>query len=148
MVGLLQAPYGTKLYERLAKEGRLLNESSGNNTDNTMNFRPVMDPEVLHEGYRHIMSHIYSPRAYYERVRTFLREYRGGSTAHGSIRWNEIAAFLRSIFVIGLRGKERFEYWKLFFWTLFRKPRLFPYAITFAIYGFHFRRVCELYVLR
>jgi radical SAM superfamily enzyme YgiQ (UPF0313 family) len=147
MVGLLQAPYGTRLYDRLAKEGRLLGELSGNNCDNTMNFKPIMDPHVLHEGYRRIMNYIYSPRAYYERVRTFLREYQGAATTHGAIKWNEIVAFLRSIFVIGVRGKERLEYWRLVFWTLFRRPKLFPYAITFAIYGFHFRRICELYVL-
>ena len=39
-----------------------------------------MDPDVLHEGYQQILSHIYAPRAYYERVRTFLREYQGAST--------------------------------------------------------------------
>jgi len=60
--------------------------------------------------------------------------------------WDYLAAFFRSIFVLGVRGKERLEYWRLFFWTLLHRPRLFPLAITFAIYGFHFRRVCELYV--
>jgi hypothetical protein len=29
-------------------------------------------------------------------------------------------------------------------WTLFRRPRLFPEAVTFAIYGYHFRKVCEI----
>jgi hypothetical protein len=46
----------------------------------------------------------------------------------------------------GIRGIERVQYWRLFFWTLFRRPRLFPLAITFAIYGFHFRRVVELHI--
>jgi hypothetical protein len=31
----------------------------------------------------------------------------------------------------------------LFFWSLIRKPRLFPLAITYAVYGFHFRKVTE-----
>ncbi len=42
---------------------------------------------------------------------------------------------------LGIIGKERYQYWKLFFWSLFRRPRLFPLAITLAIYGFHFRKV-------
>ena len=147
MVGLLQAPYGTKLYERLKREGRLLAKSSGNNTDNTINFLPKMDLKVLQEGYRQILAHIYSPRGYYERVRTFLREYRRPRISYPPLTWDYLAAFFRSIVVLGLRGKERLEYWKLFFWTLFRRPRLFPVAITLAIYGFHFRRVCERYVL-
>jgi hypothetical protein len=50
------------------------------------------------------------------------------------------------MYLLGVRGKERLEYWKLFFWTLFRNPRLFPDAITLAIYGHHFRRIFETYV--
>jgi hypothetical protein len=53
-------------------------------------------------------------------------------------------AFFRSILRLGILGKERFQYWKLLLWTLFRRPRLLPEAITLAIYGYHFRKVCEL----
>lgn len=146
MVGLLNALHGTALYERLKREGRLLKESSGNNSDNTLNYRPVMDSEVLHKGYREILLSIYAPRAYYERVRTFLREYKKANTVRGGLGLDQIAAFLRSILVLGLRGRDRQEYWRLFFWTLLRHPRLFEEAITFAVMGFHFRRICEQYV--
>jgi len=47
---------------------------------------------------------------------------------------------------LGILGKERLEYWKLLAWTIVRKPKLFPDAVTLAIYGFHFRRICETYV--
>jgi hypothetical protein len=40
-------------------------------------------------------------------------------------------------------GKERFQYWQLLLWTLIRKPRLVPVAITLAIYGHHYRMICE-----
>jgi hypothetical protein len=33
------------------------------------------------------------------------------------------------------------DYWKLLFWSLFRRPRLMPLAIGLAICGFHFRKV-------
>ena len=145
MVGLLQAPYGTRLYERLKGEGRLLGQFSGNNTDDTMNFVPKMDPNLLHEGYRRILEGIYAPQAYYERVRTFLREYTKSDAVRMHITRDELRAFLRSIYVLGIKGRERWEYWRLFFWTLFRRPKLFPNAITLAIYGFHFRRIVETY---
>jgi hypothetical protein len=58
-----------------------------------------------------------------------------------------ILALGRSIYQLGIRGVERAQYWKLFFWTLFRRPRLFPLAITLAIYGFHFRMVAEQHVV-
>ena len=146
MVGLLQAPHGTRLYDRMREEGRLLGKPSGDNTDDTMNFSPRMDPESLHEGYKRIVSTIYSPRAYYDRVRTFLREYEKPNVAPPVVKWEYIEAFLRSIVKLGVRGKERLEYWKLLLWTLFRRPRLFPIAVTFAIYGFHFRRICDLHL--
>ena len=58
-------------------------------------------------------------------------------------RCNYIAAFIRSIIVLGIIGKERSHYWRLLLWTLLTRPRLLPQAVTLAIYGFHFRKVFE-----
>ena len=74
MVGLLNAPTGTRLHQRLKKENRLLKNFSGNNTDGSLNFIPKMNYETLINGYRQILDTIYSPKPYYERVRSFLRE--------------------------------------------------------------------------
>jgi hypothetical protein len=76
MVGLLNAPRGTKLYQRLRKENRLLKGISGDNTDCSINFIPKMHHETLITGYKHVLDTIYAPRQYYERVRTFLKEYK------------------------------------------------------------------------
>lgn len=142
MVGLLQAPYGTRLYERLKREGRLSGEPSGNNVVDFTNIIPKMGLEVLRNGYRALLQHIYSPAAYYERVRTFLREYHPPPIRVHLDR-ETILAFFRSIYHLGIRGAERVQYWRLLLWTLFRRPRSFPMAVTLAIYGFHFRRICE-----
>ena len=56
-------------------------------------------------------------------------------------------AFARSTYRLGVFGKERFRYWQLMFWTLFCRPQHFSLAITLAIYGHHFRKVCELHVV-
>lgn len=141
MVGLLQAPRGTRLYERLRKEGRLLREPTGNNTDFSINFIPKMNLDMLLNGYKRILDNIYSPAAYYQRVKTFLQEYAPSGVVRPKITWPQVLAFLKSIYLLGIKGAERIHYWKLFFWSLFRRPRLFPLAITFSIYGFHFRRV-------
>ena len=145
MVGLLQAPLGTRLYERMEKEDRLIKEFSGDNADGTTNIIPRMGLESLREGYRKILDQIYTPKYYYERVRTFLREYHPPRLRlHLELQY--VMALGRSIYQLGIRGIERVQYWRLFFWTLFHRPRLFPLAITFAIYGFHFRRVAELHI--
>ena len=145
MVGLLQAPPGTKLYQRMEQEGRLVSSLSGDNVNGSTNIIPRMDLEALRKGYRQILDHIYSPQHYYERVRTFLQDYEPPKI-HIKIDAGYVAAFFRSIYRLGIKGQERVQYWKLVFWTLFRKPRLFPLAITMAIYGFHFRRVAETHV--
>ncbi|NLE99648.1 MAG: DUF4070 domain-containing protein [Anaerolineales bacterium] len=142
MVGLLQAPIGTQLYERLRSEGRVVENTSGDNVDGTTNIVPKMNLEMLTEGYHSILRHIYSPRAYYERVRTFLKEYQAPKV-ETIIDKEQVLALFRSIYRLGIRGAERTHYWRLFFWTLLHRPRLFPHAITLAIYGYHFRRVCE-----
>jgi radical SAM superfamily enzyme YgiQ (UPF0313 family) len=145
MVGLLQAPLGTRLYDRMKKEGRLVDEFSGDNVNGSTNIIPLMGLEPLREGYRKILSHIYAPNFYYARVKTFLREFQPPKIRM-QFEPQYVLAFWRSIYQLGIRGAERIQYWKLFFWTLFRRPRLFPLAITLAIYGFHFRQVASLHV--
>jgi hypothetical protein len=142
----LQAPPGTQLYERLKGEGRLLEHMSGDNVDGTTNIIPRMNLDALREGYKGILQSIYSPEHYYQRVKTFLQEYKPPKIK-APLDFQHIMAFFRSVYRLGIVGKERSQYWNLLFWTLFRRPTLFPLAVTFAIYGHHFRRVCELHVL-
>ncbi|MCX8126384.1 MAG: DUF4070 domain-containing protein, partial [Dehalococcoidia bacterium] len=89
---------------------------------------------------------IYSPKHYYERVRTFLKVYRPRYRGCPRPGWHHLRAFFQSIWVLGLRDKARIYYWKLFFTGLFRHPRAFPLSISFAIYGYHFRKVVESYL--
>jgi radical SAM superfamily enzyme YgiQ (UPF0313 family) len=143
MVGILIALPRTQLYERLKKEHRLMKENLGDNMDFATNFIPRMDYDLLISGYKKVLSTLYSPKHYYERIRTFLGEYSPPQKKSFHFRFNYIAAFLRSIIVLGIIGKERFHYWRLLFWTIFSRPRLLPQAITLSIYGFHFRKVFE-----
>jgi radical SAM superfamily enzyme YgiQ (UPF0313 family) len=146
MVGLLNAPKGTKLYERLGGEGRLLQDFSGDNTDLSINFIPRMNRETLIQGYQQIIDAIYSPKQYYQRVMTFLKEYNPVKTEVVHFHFGYIMAFFKSLIRLGIIGKERRYFWRLVLWSAFRRPRLFPMAITFSIYGFHFRKVYQNYL--
>jgi radical SAM superfamily enzyme YgiQ (UPF0313 family) len=145
MVGILQAPAGTVLYERLMREGRLTGPASGDNVDGATNIIPVMNIDALKTGYRSLLDHIYAPEHYYARVKTFLQEYRAPHITV-PLDFSQFMAFFRSVFHLGIAGRERRQYWNLFGWTLLRRPRLFPVAITLAIYGYHFRQVVELHL--
>lgn len=143
MVGVLTALRGTRLYQRLGQEGRLLGDASGNNTDVSLNFIPRMGAQALVEGYQTILDGIYSPKNYYKRVIRLLKEYQPLHLGKFHLQSGYVGALYKSMLFLGVFGKERFHFWKLFFWSLFTKPRLFPLAITYSIYGFHFRKVAE-----
>ena len=149
MVGILQAPIGTILYERMKKAGRLIKNFSGDNVDGSTNIIPKMNINVLKENYRILIRRIYSPELYYQRVMVLLREYKlpdMKSYINFDKFWRNLAALVRSIFQLGILGKERKYYWKILFWTLFRKPKLLPLAITYSVYGFHFRKISEQHI--
>jgi radical SAM superfamily enzyme YgiQ (UPF0313 family) len=146
MVGLLNAPPGTRLYERMRKEGRLNGLISGDNVDGTTNILPKMGLDALREGYTNIMQHIYSPKPYYKRAMTFLREYKAPKI-RTPLDFHRMLGLLRSSIRLGIFGRERFQYWKILFWTLFRRPQLFTMAVTFAIYGHHFRKISKINII-
>ena len=148
MVGLLNAPKGSQLYKRIVDEGRLLKEVTGDNTDFSTNLEPKMGLEALSLGYHQIINGIYSPKPYFKRVRDYLREYRPQAknkrhfhTGYVRLHSGYAGAFFKTMVLLGVKDRARIQYWQLFFWSLFRRPRLFPMAITFTIYGFHFRKV-------
>jgi radical SAM superfamily enzyme YgiQ (UPF0313 family) len=140
MVGLLTALPATRLFERLKKEGRILRESTGNNLDAILNFVPKLNRDVLVDGYRGLVKHLYSPKVYYRRALTFLQTYRPRGP-RVQCPPNEILAFLRSLWVLGVWTRGRREYWKYLTKSLVLYPRAFSEAMNLAIIGHHFRKV-------
>lgn len=139
MVGILNAPKGTKLYERLFKEKRLKEDISGDNTDFSTNVVTKMNLKKLQEGYKNLMSKLYSPNQYYKRVMDFLRDYK---PLKGSpYRSYYFKAVLKSFWIMGVRERGRISFWKFILFSLFKTPKNLPLAFTFAIYGYHFRKV-------
>lgn len=142
MVGLLTALPQTRLYARLAREGRILADSVGDNTAAVLNFVPRLDRGRLFAEYRELMRSLYAPGNYYRRVRTFLAAWqpRGpGLRLAGS----DVRAFLRSLWALGFLRSGRFAFWRLFWATLISRPRKFRAAMELAIIGLHFRTVAD-----
>jgi hypothetical protein len=139
MVGLLNAPRLSKLYRRLSEEGRIVDKFTGDNTDCSINFIPVMDRNELMKGYHKIIRNIYSCKAYYARVLSFLKQYNPPSVERMSL--NRFMAFIKSIVYLGVLNKERIYFWKIILWSLFNRPKSLPLAVTYSIYGYHFRKV-------
>jgi len=143
MVGLLNALPNTRLWHRLKAEKRLADCSSGDNTDGNLNFVPRMDRNVLIHGYRKLLTNLYSPKHYYQRIIAFLEEYRPARKTR--FNYNRIKAFLKSMIYMGVigNGRTQWYYWKLFFTALTRYRKSFPEAMTMMVYGHHFRKLAR-----
>jgi hypothetical protein len=126
MVGLLTALRGTRLYQRMSREGRLLGEGHRQQYGGSLNFIPRMEPKTLIAGYRAILDSIYAPKNYYQRVIRLLREYRPLHQGKFHLQPGYVGALFKSMLYLGIMGKERFHYWKLFFWSLAKAAAALP----------------------
>ena len=142
MVGLLQAVPRSRLYRRLAREGRLIGESFGDNTRAAFNFETKLDAELLVQGYRKLMQRLYEPTTYYQRIRAFLSHHRPRGP-RPAFSWRNVGALGRSLWVLGIAHRGRRAFWGFCAGTLLGHPQQFGVAMTLAIYGHHFRQIAR-----
>jgi radical SAM superfamily enzyme YgiQ (UPF0313 family) len=146
MVGLLTALPQTQLWRRLEREGRLLMESTGNNTDGTLNFIPKMDATRLLAGYQTILRTIYSPSEYYQRALDSLERVTIGSAEPrrtGLI--SDAITLARVVLALGVRDSARGAFWQYLRRALTTHRAKFAEAVRLAALGYHFRKLTEGY---
>jgi radical SAM superfamily enzyme YgiQ (UPF0313 family) len=141
MVGILNAPPETRLYKRLEKENRILPGFSGDNTDGETNIVLKMPHEILVQGYRQILDTIYAPKLYYRRINTFFDKYQPRSKLGFSLKPLQVVTLLKSMWALGVKEKGRKHYWDTLVSIIFNKPKVLPLFISYAIQGFHLRKV-------
>ena len=141
MVGLLNAPHGTRLFKRLNSENRIIEAFHGDNVNTFMNFIPKMNRLTLVEGYRNLLRTIYSQRAYFERIKTFLAEYKLPPACSADVVKQRLLVFLRVVWKLGFIERGKTYFWKLLLHVIHNCPQKIGQAIQMAIYGFHFRKV-------
>lgn len=146
MVGLLSALPDTQLWRRLEKEGRLIGDTTGNNTDGTLNFVPVMDREKLVDGFKTILQNIYSPQEYYRRALDCLSRFHADRIEpRSSSIFRDLRAFSKIIMTLGIRDRSRGAFWAYLYKLLRFHPRDFAHGITLAAMGYHFRLITDKY---
>jgi radical SAM superfamily enzyme YgiQ (UPF0313 family) len=146
MVGILTALPDTQLWRRLKKEGRLLSESSGNNTNCELNFVPKMDPARLIAGYQSIMKTIYKSSEYYQRALDSLKRTPQTSAEPNSLGIVDgAAAFVRIALKLGLLDRERKEFWRYFGNAVLKHRSRLAESLRLAAMGYHFRKLNDLY---
>ena len=147
MVGLLTAIKGTDLYARLEREGRLLQESPGDNVCFKLNFVPEMDPQTLFQGYKRVLGTIYDPglKKYFERCMTMLANLRPNPHASRRIRGPELLALAKSL-KRQLLSSQGPAYFKFLAQVLQNRPQMFSEAVRLAIMGYHLEKVTSQHI--
>jgi radical SAM superfamily enzyme YgiQ (UPF0313 family) len=147
MVGLLTALPNTQLWRRLSGEGRLLGESGGNNTHSDLNFVTRMDTTRLVEGYKSILRSIYDTREYYDRALECLRRVsqHGPKSQRNNTFLRDLFALTRITLKLGVRDRDRFEFWRFMTQTLAHHRGAFADSMRLAAMGYHFRKLTEAY---
>lgn len=141
MVGMLTALPDTNLWRRLHREGRLIKESSGSNSE-WLNFVPKMDMGRLIGGYRSILRTIYDPREYYNRALRFLQRMPAGQSEPSTCSFLTAAIILLRVIVrLGVIDGGRLEFWRFMRGVMLKQRGRLVHAVRLAIMGYHFRKL-------
>ena len=149
MIGMLSAPPGTPLWDRLEKEGRLLGWPNGDNAMNTgaLNFVPTMGKERLVAGYKSMVERLYEPKAYFERVLTFFAHHRAnGNQVRRLPTAGEVQSLLSIMWTLGVRESGRRAFWSFLAQVLMKYRHLFAEAIFAAACGYHFHKISRRFI--
>jgi hypothetical protein len=143
IIGLLNAPPGTELHERMERENRLLDQNWF--FEGATNIVPKMDAKILMDGFNRTVSYLYNGEGFYNRVIKFLSLYEKPAIHKKTKPINSNLRYLRASFLIiyrlGIKNYDRKYFWKALLWCLKNKPRHMPVAAQAYARGFHFREV-------
>ncbi len=145
MVGLLQALPETNLYDRLEREGRLLDISNGNNTHEfTTNFRPRRPMQALAADYAQVLRAVYPPdlAAYFDRARVLRENARGTKPARRRLGWTEVRTFFSYLGALPFQ-RYRWQALRFLLGTLRHKPGFFAQAMGVCVQGHHFANITQ-----
>ncbi len=137
MVGILSALPGSQLWRRLEREGRLIEDWSGENFGRA-NFRTIMPEKVLLNGYKKLLADVYDPDAYYARCLRVLELW--PSKRPSRFRFPigyALGTLLRTIWRQGVRAPYRGAFWRFVATALWRVPRLLPRFVSQVVNGEH-----------
>jgi len=152
MIGLLMALPNTRLYNRLQEEGRIISESNGNNTHEVeLNFHTKLPKEILLDGYRRVLSEVYSPKIYFKRCFAVLKRYRDGRkkgliqnnrASNNGIHLRELKGFFSSL-ILQSFSKYGIHYLRYLIKALLFDRENIVRIVTFAIQGYHFFKITK-----
>ena len=145
MTGILQAPPTTPLYERMKREGRLLENNPEPSNFDPPNFRTVLPLPELLDGTKRMLLTLYDPCRFYERVFDSLERWQlqPEQRAPALSLLYRLRVVLKSVWRQGVLSSYRRPYWRflrrlMIRWGLDRQKRRLGFEL--ALSGHHFIR--------
>lgn len=143
MAGLLQAPPTTALYDRMKREGRLIEDSQSTSNFTAPNFHTILPLPVLLRGLCTLLKELYQPDAFFKRAYRSLERWQPRATQKPPslpISYN-LRVLALSIWHQGLLSSYRRSYWR-FLWKLtsswLRNPAKMWMGFTVLLSAHHF----------
>jgi len=127
MAGVLQAPPTTALYDRMKKEGRLIEDSQATSNFSAPNFRTKLPLPVLLRGLSSLLFNLYEPGAFFERALRSLEAWKPQSTQHPPalpMSYN-LRVLFASMWRQGVRSGYKRAYWRflgILIWRWTKEP--------------------------
>jgi len=114
MAGVLQAPPTTALYDRMKKEGRLIENSQAMTNFSPPNFRTVLPLPVLLRGLTDLLTGLYEPESYFRRAFRSLEVWRPRAIQRppNLPLSQELRVLFASLWTQGVRSNYRLAYWR------------------------------------
>jgi radical SAM superfamily enzyme YgiQ (UPF0313 family) len=113
MAGILQAPPTTALYDRMIKEGRLIENSESITNFSAPNFKTVLPLPILLRGLSSLLFGLYEPKAFFARALLSLERWHTRPTQKPPalpMSYN-LRLLAASIWTQGIRSEYRADYW-------------------------------------
>ncbi len=121
MAGVLQAPPTTALFDRMKKEGRLIEGSQATSNFSPPNFRTMLPLPVLLRGLGNLLAGLYEAEPFFKRAFRSLEMWRPRATQRPPrlpLSYN-LRVLFASMWRQGLRSSYRRAYWR-FLWLMIR----------------------------
>ena len=121
MAGVLQAPPTTALFDRMKREGRLIEDSEATTNFSPPNFRTVLPLPVLLRGLSTLLAGLYTPEAYFGRAMRSIESWqpRMQRPPMPPMAYN-LKVFGASMWHQGVRSDYKGAYWS-FLWQMLRR---------------------------
>lgn len=142
-ISILNAPRNTPLYEKMKREGRLIEDFSGF-WHQTTNIVPVqMSMDELHRGHKELFKKIYEPRHFENRMIRWMENVKYFSSLYSTRKKNIFRIFtiikIFRHFNFRVPPPDRRMFWRIMLAAWRINPRLIARAVSMMVQYWHYR---------